>query len=216
MQRCQQIIIRLRRKSESTNNKLRPSVRPPTFPASGEHRSRTSPHLKSAPSGHSPLIEKGKQLHLISRLLSRPTSTRFSRKHAGFRSPPPTHTHPSFLLSFLSGPRYAKRAASRRVARRLRAETPDADMFYINRPPPLLSSPPSKRASVHLYCYNVENHLHGISGRQRTASYSFCLIPDTDKRGMRRGGCACSSVNFRDTCRSPGYFWVASEPLGVC
>lgn len=30
---------------------------------------------------------------------------------------------------------------------------------------------------------DVENHFHGISGRQRTASYSFFPIPDTDKEG---------------------------------
>ena len=42
-------------------------------------------------------------------------------------------------------------------------------------------SPQTRRAST--FITDVENHLHGISGRQRTASYSFFLIPDTDKEG---------------------------------
>lgn len=63
---------------------------------------------------------------------------------------------------------------------------------------------------------DVENHLHGISGCRMTASYSlFHVIPDTGKGDA--DGCASSNVNFRHTCLSPRYFWLAC-PLGesVC
>lgn len=50
--------------------------------------------------------------------------------------------------------------------------TPDADIFI-------------STSAIHATTFiaDEENHLHGISGCQRTASYSFVLIPDTDKEG---------------------------------
>lgn len=51
----------------------------------------------------------------------------------------------------------------------------------------------------------------GARGPPVTASFLSQILTKKDAEG-----CASSSVNFRDTCRSPGYFCVARLLLGVC
>lgn len=51
----------------------------------------------------------------------------------------------------------------------------------------------------------------GARGPPVTASFLSQLLTKKDGEG-----CASSSVNFRDTCRSPGYSCVARLLLGVC
>lgn len=92
--------------------------------------------------------------------------------------------------------RAASQPASRRIARthaRLLKRTPEGDVFHIRAP--------RKRGERFPLIADVENHLHGMSGCRRSASYSFFPIPDTVKEG-----CGGMRGNFRDTCRSPGYF----------
>lgn len=100
---------------------------------------------------------KGKQLQLILRPPQRPTSSLVWRRRAGF------------------GPRFAN--ARPAAASRAFEQTPDADIFTSAS-----ASDSRNEASVDLYS-DEESHLHGISGSQRSASYSFVLIPDTDKGG---------------------------------
>ena len=90
---------------------------------------------------------------------------------------------------------------------RTKPQTPDTPARY-------------NRATTFTYSQwvDVENHLHRISGCRMTASYSlFHVIPDTDRKRKKKEreaaeGCASASGNFRDTCLSPRYFWLAVPP----
>lgn len=127
-----------------------------------EQRSLTFPHLK--PQNLKRVIPrlKEKQLQLVPRLLWRPTSTRFRGNMQVSDQGMQTCGQPPH-------------------------HTPSSGHLTATFLHP--RSPQARRAFT--FIADVENHLHGISGRQRTASYSFFLIPDTDKEG-------CGGMRFSE------------------